>query len=222
MLYRVLLTTAAAFLLAGSVLAQPTEVIPTTVDGIVPGTGISYTITATGTAREIWAPGTSDMGTWEWLNGFPEFVDVGVQTLTVDFSAPVPANRIVLGVNSISSDPFTLTVSGGTASTTDFDVADGLAAVGGVAPAAYDGATGVFSISGADQSLMVGSTSTATLTQLSITGDGSGDGYTLFFGPTNPPISVTAVPTMGEWGIGLLALMLGAAALVTLRRTSSG
>lgn len=213
-----ILSALLAFPLTAS--AQPIEVIPTTADGMVPGTGITYTLTATGMAREIWAPGMSDMGTWEWLNGFPEFVSIGTQTLTVDFSAPVQINRIVLGVNSAGIGPFTLTLSGGSATTSDFDVMDGLTVVGGAAPALYDGATGEFSFTGGDQSLMIGSTSTNTITQFSITGDNGGDGYTLFYGPTAvaPVSAVDEIPTLGEMGIATLVLLLAGAAVLVLRR----
>jgi hypothetical protein len=194
------------------------DVETTTVDGTVSGTAITYTITATGTAREIWAPGVSDGGIWEWFNGFPEFVGIGPHTLTVDFSAPVPVNRLVLGVNSISLDPFTLTVSGGTASPADFDLTDGLAAVGGAGAATYNGATGEFTITGGDQTLMIGSSSSNTITQLSITGDGGGDGYTLFFGTTLVNPAVTEIPTVNTLGLALLALLLAGAALLVFRR----
>lgn len=178
--------------LSGLATAQPFAVVPTTNDGTVPGTTIDYTITATGTAREIFAPGQSDGAIFEWANGFPEFVGTGTQTLTVDFSSPVPLNRIVLGVNSVGIGPFALTVSGGTGSTNDFDISDGLAAVGGSGPCGYDPATGLFTPTGGNQSLMISSSasSAVTLTQLSLTGDNGGDGYTLFFGPTETPVPV--------------------------------
>ena len=204
--------------LAAPVFAQ-IPVIPTTTNGVVPATGTAFTITATGMAREIWAPGMSDGGTWSWTNGFPEFVGIGAQGLTVDFAAPVPIRELVLGVNSISAQPFTLTVSGGTASPADFDLSDGLAAVGGTGAATYTPGTGQFTISGVDQSLMIGSTSTNTITQLSITGDGGGDGYTLFFGTRSaPPAPATIVPTLDEIGLGLLILLISAAAVVMIRR----
>ena len=185
-----------ALSLAASLSAQPIQVTTTTIDGTVPGTAIDYTITSTGMAREIFAPGTSDSGTWEWTNGFPEFVGTGAQTLTVDFSGPIPVERIVLGVNS-AGNPMTLTVSGGTATTADFDLADELTAVGAAGPLTYDGATGIFTATGANQSLMIGSTSGNTLTSFTLTGDNGGDGYTLFFGTTAPLIEVATITTDG-------------------------
>jgi hypothetical protein len=205
--------------LSAAPLAGQVEVATTTVDGTVPDTAITYTITATGTAREIWAPDISDGGVWEWFNGFPEFVGTGGQTLTVDFSAPVPIHRLVLGVNSISLDPFTLTVSGGTATTADFDLADGIAAAGAAGTAAYNGATGEFTITGPNQSLMIGSSSSNTITQLSITGNGGGDGHTLFFGTTQVVApAVTEIPTVNTVGLSLLGLLLAGAAFFVIRR----
>jgi len=87
----------------------------TTDDGKVPSTNITYTIEATGSARAIFQPGSSDSGMWTWSDNFPEFVGTGQQTLTVTFSSPVPLNRIVLGANSFGPSEMTLSVSGGNA-----------------------------------------------------------------------------------------------------------
>ncbi len=107
----------------------PIAITPTTTDGTVPGTAIDYTISATGQARAIFSLGTTDSGLWGWSNNFPEFVGQNVQTLTVTFDAPVPINRIILGVNSVSTSPFTLMVVGA-ASTADFDLSDAISLYG--------------------------------------------------------------------------------------------
>ena len=201
------------------------EVVTTITDGTVPDTNIDYTITSTGTGREIFAPGFSDTGLWFWLNDFPEFVSTGTQTLTVNFSAPVPVSSLVLGVNSISNSVFTLTVSGGTATTNDFDLSDGLAALNATGLTQYDGTSGQFTATAADQSLMIGSTSTNTITQLSITGDNGGDCYTLFFGTASPinPFVPTSVPTLNQAGlIALMFALFGFAAFRLRRETRLG
>lgn len=195
-----------------------TQVTTTTTDGTISGTSITYTITATGTAREIFAPGNSDGNAWSWTNGFPEYVATNFQSLSVSFSDPVPINRIVLGVNSIvTGHIFTLTLNGGTASTADFDLTDGLAAVGGTAPATYTSATGQFTATGADQSLMIGSTSSNTITGFSLSGDDGGDGYTLFFGTAAAPIT-TPIPTIGEWGMIILSMLTLITGTLIMRR----
>lgn len=167
---------------------QAGEIIPTTSDGPILNTGVTYTIVSDGTAREIWSAGASDTGRWYWLNGFPEFVSASTQTLTVTFSEPVALNRFVVGVNSISSGEFTLALTGGTASLTDFDLADGIADVGGMGLANFDPATGIFDANSNDLSLMIGSSSSNTITSFSISGDNSPYGYTLFFAPVGDGI----------------------------------
>ena len=105
--------------------AAATHVEMTTTDGVVPGTGISYTIGIArddGGPRNIFPADTSDNGTWYWQNGFPEFLSFGTaETLTVSFSAPVPISDIVLGLNSTSASSSSFAVAGGTAATSNFE-----------------------------------------------------------------------------------------------------
>ncbi|MFK5895079.1 MAG: IPTL-CTERM sorting domain-containing protein [Pseudomonadota bacterium] len=198
--------------------AAPTTaaITTTTADGTVPGTSITYTITSdTGTPRAIAAAGESNSGIWSWTNNFPEFVTGNTQVMTVIFSAPVPINRLVLGVNSIGVNS-TLVVAGGTASTVDFDLTDGIP-YGGATLIGYRGLTGLFAVGAADQSLMIGSTSTNTITQLTLTSlDNGGDGYTLFFGAIDAA-AATAIPTLSEWMLILLSIMLGFFAAIKIK-----
>jgi hypothetical protein len=185
---------------------------PTTSDGTLPGTSITYTVSdAGGTARAIWPAGTSDSGTWTWTNAFPEFVTAAGQTLTVTFSAPAALTQFILGVNSLTNSSATLSVSGGTATTADFDLTDGNSVIGGHGVALYDPATGTFTAASADETTMLGSTSSNTITSFSLVANGLGDGFTLFFGPTEP---VTPIPEP----LPLAVLAIGGLSLVALRR----
>ncbi len=216
MLLRMLASTLALVsLLASAQVSAAVPITTTTSDGTVPGTTINYTISASGTAREIFSPGATDADTWSWSNGFPEFVGVNTQTLTVSFSEPVPINRLVLGVNSFSSSTFTLTLSGGTAATTDFDLADGIATFGGTAT--YDGASGTFNAPGTNRTLMIGSTSAATITSFTLSGNNGADGYTLFFGTTDSA-PVTAVPGPVGLPLALLAMVMAGGGYSALRK----
>lgn len=180
-----------------------------TTGGTVPGTSITYTVTDTGTARAIFPPNTSDAGVWRWNDPFDEFVTTGgPQILTVNFSAPTPINTFVLGVNSISFSTALLSVSGGTATTADFNLSDGLQALTGpTGVATYNGTTGTFAATSNDRSLMIGSTSTNTLTSFTLAAN-NGEGYTLFYGVVTP--AATAIPepsSMVLWGVGGLGLV---------------
>ena len=197
-------------LLTNNVQAQSIEVATTTSNGTVSGTAITYTITASGMAREIFSPNSSSFMIWNWTNNFPEFVGVNIQTLTADFSAAVSLNRLVIGVNSIGVDA-TVAVSGGTASTSDFDLNDGLPSTyGGSTDRTFTPASGLIDVTGVNQSIMIGSTSSNTVTQLSITTlDNGGDGFTLFFGTVPAEaIVATSVPILSGWMLILLCLGL--------------
>ena len=84
--------------------AGPINLSMTTSNGTVPGTAIAYTIAVIGNdggPRAIFPPGSSDNNIWTWTNYFAEFLSFGgPQTLTVNFSAPVPISAFVFGVNS--------------------------------------------------------------------------------------------------------------------------
>jgi hypothetical protein len=197
-----------------SVPAQATaiHIEMTTTNGTVPGTGITYTITDNGDGgpRNIFPGATSDNGVWTWNNGFPEFLSFGnPQTLTVTFSAPVGISHLVLGLNSTSSSTSTLVVGGGTAGTADFNVTDSLNVYTGSSAALFTAATGVIATTGTNggqnQSVMIGSTSSKTITSFTLNAgasDGGADGYTAFVGFTQ----AAAVPEPANvllFGVGL-------------------
>ena len=187
-------------------------------NGTVPGTSTTYTITDNGTAQSI-SPnvGNSNNNFWHWTTGFPEFTTIGgQQTLTVNFSAPVSINRIVTGIRDAANTTTTFAVSGGSASAFDFDLADGLFAQ---SAASYNSLNGVITSSGANGTLMIGSTSSNTLTSFSLSTPTSGAGegtYTQFFGLT----SGTAVtPEPGSVALlGSIFLSGGIFAVRKLRR----
>jgi hypothetical protein len=206
--------------------AQANTAIPvvmTTANGTVPGTGITYTIGIsgdTGGPRNIFPSTSSDNGVWSWTGGFPEFLSFGTpETLTVTFSAPVPIDDFVLGLNSISDSTSTLTVAGGTAGTADFNLSDGLQVyTGATGDLIYTPATGVFTNNpgnGQNQSLMLGSTSTNTVTSFTLSAgasDGGADGYTVFVGFVQPGSSSVPEPSTAILfgaGLGLLGFGRG-------------
>src|ERR1700712_4147894 len=177
------LLVAAGFLILASRAEASIAVATTTANGTLPNSAITFVITDTGgAARATFAAGSSNNAVFSWTNNFPEFVATGLQTLTVTFSAPTRLDQFVLGVSSIVVGPvFTLTVAGGTATTADFTLTDGINAVANNGPATYDGATGEFTATARDQGLMISSTSFATITSFSLTGNDGGDGFTFFF-----------------------------------------
>lgn len=198
-------TLAALLGLNAPVQAQELITLQTS-NGVVPNPGIAYTITDTnGTPRAIFPSGSSDNNVFLWTTRFNEFVLLsgGLQTLTVNFAAPVSINQIVLGAESYyNNQSIFLTVAGGTATTADFDLTDSLQALTGpTGTGSYNGATGRIDATGADQSIMIGSTSANTISSFTITANNS-EGYTLFFGTVN----ASAVPEPGS-----VALLVGVA-----------
>lgn len=191
--------------------ATPIHVEMTTTNGVVPGTGISYTLTDNGNggARNIFPAASSDNGTWSWNNGLPEYLSFGsAQTLIVTFNAPISIDHMVLGINSTSSSTSQLALSGGTATTADFNLTDGLQVyTGATGLAAYTAATGVITASGQNQSLMLGSSSTNTISGFTLTAgasDGGADGYTVFVGFTQATVPEPATIALFGVGLGLL------------------
>jgi len=196
--------------------ATPIAVQMTTTNGTVPGTTTTYTITDNGNggARNIFPSAQSANGTWSWTNGFPEFLSYGpAQTLTVTFSAPVPVSDIVFGLNSTSWSTSTVSVSGGTASTSNFNMTDGLPTswAGNNGEATWNAATGTITSSLQDLSIMIGSNSGNTITTLTVNAGASAsgtDGYTVFVGflqagqSAPEPSSMVLLATAG---LGLLA-----------------
>ena len=204
-----------------SSIAIAASVVPvslTTTNGTVPGTSITYTISNSGgTPRAIFPAGNSDHSIWSWTS-FPEFLAPGTPiSLAVTFSAPLPANRLVWGVNSVTSPSSTNFVpGGGTASATDFDLTDGIAALSNRGTASYNSSTGVVSATGNDQGLMVGSSSSKTLTSFTLSAtNNSTDGYTIFFGFTNAAactysLSATTASVAAAGGSGTASVTAGA------------
>jgi hypothetical protein len=191
--------------LAGLLIAATASSIPvtmTTSNGTVAGTGITYTISVVGDdggPRNIFPSTSSDNGVWTWTGGFPEFLSFGqAEIMTVTFSAPVPIADFVFGVESTSASTGKLTVSGGTAGVGDFNLTDSLQVYTGPNGAAvYNPANGQVTASGQNQSVMIGSTSTNTVTSFTFAAgasDDGGDGYTVFFGTLNSPPSGTPAP----------------------------
>lgn len=173
-------------------------------NGIVPGTSISYTIEDTGgTPQTIATPGTTDGGIWSW-NNFDDFLSAsGYQELLVHFSAPLEISRLVLGATSLSSSA-QLVLFGGTTTTADFNLSDGLQSLTGpTGLLSYNGATGAFTNTGTNQSLMIGSNSSKTITDFSLTVTNNPDAYSLFFGFT--PAAVPAPSSLVLMAIGGLA-----------------
>lgn len=168
--------------------AGPILVEMTTTNGIVPGTGISYIVSAVGDdggPRNIFPSASSDNDVWTWTGGFPEFLSFGTaETVTVTFSSPVPVDDFVVGVDSTSASVSQLKLTGGTAETEDFNLTDSLQVYTGPTGAAtYDASNGDVTATGQNQSLMIGSTSTDTVSSFSFAAgasDGGADGYTVF------------------------------------------
>jgi hypothetical protein len=193
--------------------AGPISVVMTTSNGTVPGTSITYTINAVGDdggPRNIFPSASSDNDVWTWTGGFPEFLSFGTsETLTVTFSAPVPVDDFVVGVNSTSASMSQLQLSGGTAGTADFNLTDSLQVYTGPTGAAiYDPSTGIVTAAGQNQSLMIGSTSTNTVTSFTFAAgasDGGADGYTVFAGfVQNAAIPEPSTAVLLLCGLGLV------------------
>ena len=184
----------------------------TTANGTVPGTSTSYTISITGDdggPRNIFSSASSDNNVWSWTGGFPEFLSFGeAETLTVSFSAPIPLSDIVFGVNSTSASTDHVTLSGGNATLSDLDLSVSLQVYTGATGAAvFDSGTGEVTASGQNQSLMLGSTSSDTITSLTYAAgasDGGADGYTVFVGFRQVPVPEPA--TIASLASGLCLL----------------
>ena len=193
--------------------AGPISVVMTTSNGTVPGTGITYTFDAVGDdggSRNIFPSASSDNDVWAWTGGFPEFLSFGTaETLTVTFSAPVPIDDFVFGVSSTSASVGQLELSGGTAGTADFNLTDSLQVYTGATGAAtYDPSNGMVTAAGQNQSLMIGSTSTNTVTSFSYVAgasNGGADGYTVFVGFVQNASVPEPAPAVLLWGgLGLI------------------
>lgn len=202
-----------AVLLALSAPADAAILMYTTTasSGVVPGTSIDYTLTdAGGTPRNVFPGATSDNGVWTWTGGFPEFLTAGPQTLTVTFSDPVKASAILFGLDSTSASTSSFTVSGGTADTADFNLTDSLNVYNGdTGIATYNAAAGTITAPGQDQSIIIGSSSGDTLTQLVLhagASDGGADGYTAFFGLTEPVPEPSSIVLLTTAVFGLVRL----------------
>jgi hypothetical protein len=213
---------AAVFLAGMGFAAMPAQassipVVMTTSNGTVPGTSITYTIAITGDdggPRNIFPSASSDNGVWSWTGGFPEFLSFGMpETVTVTFSAPVPIDDIVFGINSTSASTSQLQLTGGTATTSDFNLTDSLEVyTGPTGEASFDSSSGMIAAPGQNQSIMIGSTSSATIDSFSLAAgasDGGADGYTEFVGFAQPQIAPVPEPSpAGLLGAALALLLL--------------
>lgn len=192
--------------------AGPILVEMTTTNGIVPGTGISYIVSAVGDdggPRNIFPSASSDNNVWTWTGGFPEFLSFGTaETVTVTFSSPVPVDDFVVGVDSTSASVSQLKLTGGTAETEDFNLTDSLQVYTGPTGAAtYDASNGDVTATGQNQSLMIGSTSTDTVSSFSFAAgasDGGADGYTVFVGFVQPSVPEPSAAVLAFAGLGLI------------------
>jgi hypothetical protein len=189
----------------------------TTTSGTVPGTSIDYAIAIAGDdggPRNIFPSASSDNGVWSWTGGFPEFLSFGTpETLMVTFSAPLPIDDLVLGLNSTSASASFLQLTGGTATTANFNLTDSLQVyTGPTGIAFYDAGSGAITASGQNQSIMIGSTSTNTIDSFTLTAgasDGGADGYTVFVGFDQPPLNAVPEPSyLGLTGAALSVLLL--------------
>ena len=80
-----------------------------------------------------------------------------------------------------------MTLTGGTAGFADFNLTDSILGTPG---AVYDPSTGMISNTVVNDSIMVGSSSSKTVTSFTYAnGTDFGDGYTLFFGLAQPPVT---------------------------------
>ena len=232
---------AGLLLCLGVAQAGPLTVAMTTNNGTVPGTAITYTVGVTGgTARNIFPSATSDNAVWTWPGtspNFPEFLSSfgGPQTLTLTFSAPVPLSSFVFGVSSISNATDTVTLGGGTGTLSDIDLSDNLQVYNGpgLPKANFNSSTGKitagdstqssFNISLSNESIMLGSTSSNTISTLTLAaglssnyyqGSWVGDGYTVFVGFVQP----SDAPEPGSAGLLLAGAALMGAKVRRMRR----
>ena len=191
-----LLTVGLGCILTAAYAAPITVEMTNTSPGTVPGTAITYTISVVGDdggPRNIFPSASSDNNVWTWPGpnpNFPEFLSFGqAETLTVTFSAPLPINHVVFGINSTSASSSTLGVAGGTAATGDFDLSDSLQVyTGPTGAASFNQSTGNITAAGQNQSIMIGSTSSNTISSFTLSAgasDGGADGYTVFVGFTS-------------------------------------
>jgi PEP-CTERM motif len=204
---------------ASQAIAAPIVVDMVGGNGTLPGTSITYTVSSNVPATVVFpgSSGSSTNGVFQWVTPFNEYVGTNAISTTITFSQAIPVSRIVAGVDSIieSGTGFNLSLSGGTATTNDFTLSDGLNTHVPGGPAMYDPATGNFSSNtpgGDDQSVMIGSTSSATVTSLTLVGNDNGDGWATFFGVT----TAAAVPEPSSFvlaAIGAVGMIAGSGRL---------
>ena len=203
--------------------ASPIEANFVTSNGTLGNTGITYTITsnAASTRDHTSPPYTSDHGKFTTNSDLHEFLDnyAGANmTTTITFSEAVEAKYVVASFDNIiggglsTGEYAVLSVSGGTATTASFDVTDTAHSIFGngtnIGYNPGNGQIGIGDLSG--NSILIGSTSSDTLTKLSLYVQQPNTGFLEGIGVVTPAAAVPEPSTLGLLGLGGIGLVVQA------------